>query len=175
MPDTLIEEARRRNVELDAVNGRNLETIDTFGWAVIMVGPVRGEGEQSAPFAYTIGLSRLDSPEVIVVGIELRRAGWLLNHVGIIARDAKGLDNGPLPGILSGDYVLDLREMSALHHDAYLGRLLWFHEHFGTGRLRVVQAVWPDNSGRYPDDARLTDEERARFVQEQPLLDRVED
>ena len=78
MPETLIEEARRRNVELDAVNGRNLETIDTFGWAVIMVGPVRGEGEQSAPFAYTIGLSRLDSPEVIVVGIELRRAGWIL-------------------------------------------------------------------------------------------------
>ena len=174
MPETLIEEARRRNVELESVNGRNLEAIDRFGWAVIMVGP-GGEGEQFAPFAYTIGLSRLDSPEVIIVGVELRRAGWILNHVGIIARDSGGIDNGPLPGVLSGDYVLDLREMSALHHDAYLGRLLWFHEHFGTGGLRVLQAVWPDNLGRYPDDSRLTDEERARFVQEQPLLDRAWD
>ena len=98
MPETMIAEARRRNIELDSVNGRNLETIDTFGWAVIMVGPVRGEGEQSAPFAYTIGLSRLGSPELIVVGIELRRAGWILNHVGSIARDRGGIDNGPLPG-----------------------------------------------------------------------------
>ena len=134
---------------------------------------MRGEGEQSAPFAYTIGLSRLGSPELIVVGIELRRAGWILNHVGIIARDAGGLDNGPLPGVLSGDYVLDLREMSALHYDEYLGRLLWFHEHFGTAELRVLQAVWPDNLGRYPDDPRLTDEERAWFLQQPPLLDRV--
>ena len=171
MPETLIDEARRRNVELDAVNGRNLEAIDRFGWAVIMVGPV--PDEPFAPFAYTIGLSRLDSPEVIIVGVELRRAGWILNHVGIIARDSGGIDHGPLPGVLSGDYVLDLRETSALHHDAYLGRLLWFHEHFGTGRLRVLQAVWPDNLGRYPDDSRLTDEERARFLEEQPLLDRA--
>ena len=58
--------------------------------------------------------------------------------------------------------------MSARHHDAYLGRLLWFHEHFGTGGLRVLQAVWPDDLGRYPDDSRLTDEERARFLEEQP-------
>ena len=96
-PRPSIAEARRRNVELDAVNGRNLEAIDTFGWAVIMVGPVRGEGEPSAPFAYTIGLSRLDSPEVIIVGVELRRAGWLLNHVGIIARDSRRARPRPTP------------------------------------------------------------------------------
>ena len=30
-----------------------------------------------------------------------------------------------------------------------------------------------DNLGRYPDDPRLTDEERTRFLDEQPLLDRA--
>ena len=148
MPETMIEEARRRNVELDAVNGRNLEAIDRFGWAVIMVGPV--PDEPFAPFAYTIGLSRLDSPEVIIVGVELRRAGWTLNHVGLIARDAGGIEIGPLPGVLSGDYVLDLREMSALQHDAYLGRLLWFHQHFGTGRTTCPPSSLAGQFGTLP-------------------------
>lgn len=171
MSETMIDEARRRNVELDAVNRRNLEAIDTFGWALVMVGPTRNE--RFAPFAYTIGLSRLDSPEVIIIGIDPSPAGRILNDIGTIALNGKRIDVGPLPGILGGDYSLDLREMGALHYDEYLGRLLWFHEHFGAGRLRVLQAVWPDKLGRYADDPGLTDEERARFVEDQPLLDRV--
>jgi hypothetical protein len=165
----MIDEARRRHVELDAVDRRSLEAIDVSGRALVAVGPSRNE--RFAQFAYTIGLSRLDSPEVIVIGIDPSPACQILNDICTVALNGKRINVGLLPGILGGDYILDLREMNALHYDEYLGRLLWFHEHFGTGRLRVLQAVWPDKLGRYPDDPRLTDEERARFVEAQPLLD----
>ncbi len=154
MPENMIDEARRRNVDLDKVDRGTLEKIDTFGWSVVMVGPVRTE--RIAPFAYTIGLSRLGSPELIIVGIDIPVAGRILTKVATLVRNGTRIDQGLLPGILLGDYVLDMREMSALHHDAYLGRLPWFHEHFGTGPLRVLQAVWPDDLGRYPDDPGVT-------------------
>ena len=170
MPEPLLDEARRRKVELDAANARNLDAIDTFGWAVVMVAP--GLNESFAPFAYTIGLSRHQAPELIMVGIDASPAARILNDIGSIA-SREPIEVGPLPGFLAGRHVLDLREVDRRHYDDYLGRLLWFHNHFGAGPLRVFQAIWPDKRGRYPDDPGLTQGERAVFLRRQPLLDRA--
>jgi hypothetical protein len=170
LPEPLVEEARRRGVRLDAADARNLEAIDTFGWAVVMVSP--RPPESFAPFAYTIGLSRHHAPELIMVGIDASPAARMLNDIASITR-REPIHVGPLPGIVAGGHVLDLRDVDSRHYDDYIGRLLWFHRHFGAGPLRVLQAIWPDKQGRYPDDPRLTEGERAAFWRRQPLLDRV--
>jgi len=133
-----------------------------------MVAP--SPGDTFAPFAYTVGLSREGGSELIMLGIDHRTAGRILNDIAAIAWNRKTDLDGPLEDILDGGFSLDLRPMNLSEFPRYLGRLLWFHENFGSDPLRMTQVVWPDKLGRYPDDGRLTQEERERAARRQPLL-----
>jgi uncharacterized protein DUF4262 len=164
----LTDEARDRGIALDDVNARNLEAIDRDGWAVVMVAP--RPGESFPAFAYTVGLSRRVGSELIMVGLDPYVAGRILNSIATDAVEAGDLQEGPLPNVLEGDRVLDLRQMDPSRYNEYLGRLLWFHDKFERGPLRVMQVVWPDKQGIFPDEDDLTPEERK--LQPQPLLDR---
>lgn len=153
---------------MDQANARNLDAIDRHGWALVMVAPT--VGESFSPFAYTVGLTRSAGSELILVGLDPYVAGWILNSIATTAADQGSLEPGPVHGMLEGDYVLDLRQMDESHYQTYLGRLLWFHRNFGSGPLVVMQVVWPDKHGRYPDEHQITSEERGSQIQ--PLLDR---
>jgi hypothetical protein len=153
---------------LDDVDARNLEAIDRDGWAVVMVAP-RAD-ESFAPFAYTIGLSERAGSELILIGLDPFVAARILNSIAENAASEGSLRPGPLPDILEGDYVVDLRLMDPSRYEEYLGRLLWFHDTFGREPLRVMQVVWPDQHGRYPDEYEVTAGDRRPELQ--PLLDR---
>jgi hypothetical protein len=164
----LVEEARSRGITLDLGNARNLEAIDRYGWAVVMVAP---KPDESFPaFAYTIGLSALAGSELIMVGLDPFVAARILNSIAKNAAEGGSLQSGPLADVLEGDYVVDLRPVDSSRYEEYLGRLLWFHDKFGRGRLRVMQVVWPDKHGRYPDEYEVTADDRRPELQ--PLLDR---
>lgn len=168
MAGQLVEEARSRGIRLDGVNARNLEAIDRDGWAVVMVAP---RADESFPaFAYTIGLSARAGSELILVGLDPFVAARILNSIAENAASGGSLRPGPLPDVLEGDHVLDLRLMDPSRYEEYLGRLLWFHETFGRERLRVMQVVWPDKRGRYPDEHEVTADDRRPELQ--PLLER---
>jgi hypothetical protein len=164
----LIDEARNRGIALDDVNTRNLEAIDRDGWAVVMVAP--SEDESFPAFAYTIGLSARAGSELIMVGLDPFVAARILNSIAEDAASGASLRPGPLPDVLEGDYVVDLRLMDPSRYEEYLGRLLWFHDNFGREPLRVMQVVWPDRQGRYPDEFEVTADDRRPELQ--PLLDR---
>jgi hypothetical protein len=168
MAGRLVEEARDRGIALDDVNARNLEAIDRDGWAVVMVAP-RAD-ESFAAFAYTIGLSERADSELILVGLDPFVAAGILNSIAENAASGGSLRPGPLPDVLEGDYVVDLRLMDPSRYEEYLGRLLWFHDNFGREPLRVLQFVWPDKRGRYPDEYEVTADDRRPELQ--PLLDR---
>jgi len=167
----LVVEAQRRGLPLDAANERTLENIDRSGWAVTMVAP--RPSETFPPFAYTIGLSQLGSPELVLVDIAPNTAAAILNDIGERVRNGGSIEAGALRDVLKGDHVLDLRPVEPIHYETYLGRLLWFHKEFGAEPLRVLQVVWPDKAGRYPDDAHSSPEERKRAAELQPLLTRT--
>jgi uncharacterized protein DUF4262 len=168
VPGQLMEEARNRGIALDDVNARNLDAIDRDGWAVVMVAP---RGDESFPaFAYTIGLSELAGSELILVGLDPFVAARILNSIAENAASRGSRRPGPLPDVLEGGYVVDLRLMNPSRYEEYLGRLLWFHDTFGRQPLRVMQVVWPDKRGRYPDEHEVTADDRKSELQ--PLLDR---
>jgi hypothetical protein len=52
--------------------------IDRFGWAVVGVEDDAGH----PPWAYTLGLPPLGRPELVMTGMRLPRATWLLNVEG---------------------------------------------------------------------------------------------
>jgi hypothetical protein len=164
----LIEESRNRGIALDDVDARNLEAIDRNGWAVVMVAP---RADESFPaFAYTIGLSERAGSELILVGLDPFVAARILNSMAETAASGGSLRLGPLPDVLEGDYIVDLRLMDPSRYEDYLGRLLWFHDNFGREPLRVMQVVWPDKRGLYPDEYEVTGDDRRPELQ--PLLDR---
>lgn len=112
-------------------------TMMRHGWAVQYVESTR------VPFAYTLGLTRHDLPELLVTGVSPQRAARLLNGV---ARKSVGR-GAPVPGtqftVPSGP-LIEIVEVE--HPDAHLNFAVAF---FGS-ETRALQLVWADQRGRWP-------------------------
>ncbi|MBV8861715.1 MAG: DUF4262 domain-containing protein [Mycobacterium sp.] len=110
------------------------------GWAVQYVESDR------RPFAYTIGLTRDELPELLVTGLSPPHALELLNDV---ARHI--LRNGPPePGALIVSPDGDTAEVVEVEHpDAHL----YFAVAMFDTEVKALQLVWADGRGRLPWDA----------------------
>lgn len=113
------------------------ETMMQHGWAVQYV------EDERAPFAYTLGLTRCDLPELLITGVSSQRAVRLLNAVArrSVARGA------PIPGaqfaIPSGPLI---EVVQVDHPNAHLN----FAVPLLGGEIRALQLVWADRRGRWP-------------------------
>jgi len=135
------------SVHDDAYMRQCLETIEEFGCFIQYV----GEDSDSPAYAYTIGLSSMDSHgyELAVSGLGTRAAGGILNALArVLATErlapAEGLE---VPGVLDGGHILRLRSASSDGAFGMIDQLLG-------ERSTVWQALLPDLDGRFPTDAR---------------------
>jgi hypothetical protein len=134
------------------------------GWAVQLV--ENDDADEGLPeFAYTIGLyQNYQQPEIIVFGVELATMHEILNVCGEKVQAGETLALGsPVAEVLKG-YEVRFRAVRArTSYDEHLGYAIWFYD----GReFPVVQLLWPDKAGRFPDDPAST----AEFRKFQPLL-----
>lgn len=124
------------------------QIIATLGWAVTYVLPT-DDDPTDIPFAYTVGLTERDLPELLIAGLPIPVAHTLLNDLarrehdnGERYRHAQRIDD-----LLVGyDTVLI---------DGPLSDRLWpgaAIARYGRERIRVRQIVWPDVTGRFPWD-----------------------
>ncbi|MFI5714054.1 DUF4262 domain-containing protein [Kribbella sp. NPDC051620] len=119
-----------------------VELIDRHGWAVRHVGAGDQPGE--AAFSYTVGLTALDHPEVVVVGMPFEHSQGFLNLIGSLVREGRTF----LPGttthdLTDGSYVAfitvtDIDELTAVDQ-IY-------------GSVEALQMIWPDSRGKMPWD-----------------------
>lgn len=118
--------------------------IDRYGWSVVGVFPTSaGDG---APFAYTVGLTGKQLPELVIYGLGGRVAQEILNAVARRMVDAgRPLARGErIAGVLAGGVDLVAVEMTSRIHDlAMVGRV------FGSVDT-AVQLCWPDVDGLFP-------------------------
>jgi hypothetical protein len=113
------------------------ETIGEHGWAVQYV------EDDRRPFAYTIGLSRLRLPELLVTGVSSRRAARLLNRVARMVVSGDPLAPGKQITLPAGPLV---EAVYVTHPDAHLSFAVAI---FGPG-VTALQLVWVDERGRWP-------------------------
>lgn len=120
---------------LDHIRG----LISRYGWAVQYVGGDR----LHAPYAYTVGLTAAQVPELVVTGLRAERATSLLNAM---ARDVIR-SAPPSPGAtirLAGGGQVEVVRLP--HPEAHLFVAM---ELFGP-EVQAVQLVWADDRGRLP-------------------------
>jgi Domain of unknown function (DUF4262) len=115
------------------------ELIDCYGWAVQGVQRDRIH----PPWAYTVGLTANDRPELVVTGMSLSRAAELLDNVAAHVLH----DEAPRPGErvpLIGGPLIEIVEVTepAAH-------LLNAVEFYGPG-IRALQLVHADDRGHWP-------------------------
>jgi len=107
------------------------------GWTVQYV-----ESDRT-PFAYTIGLTRYELPELLVTGVSPQRALRILNGVA-----RKCLRDGPpVPGShIAVPVAPPLEVVEVEHPEAHLYMAIEIFE----GDLTAQQLVWSDRCGRWP-------------------------
>lgn len=80
---------------LDQEDRRVSQNIRTHGCSIEYVFPCEGD-EVPTPFCYTIGLSGLGHPELLVFGLDYPSAAGLLNHVFALVAAGRDLVPGEL-------------------------------------------------------------------------------
>jgi hypothetical protein len=128
------------------------ELIAQRGWALQGIFAAEGD-EATAPWVYTVGLSRQDRPEMIMTGLPAQVAGTLLNTVG----DMSVGDLPPRPGtcisgVLAEGYKLAVTTVTdPTEGDWFNVGWSWarrHHVHFD--HRGVIQLVWPQVDGTFP-------------------------
>ena len=116
--------------------------IDRVGWAVVGI-----EADRIHPaWAYTIGLTPRGRPELVVTGLPLLRATWLLNTVAPYVLETAV----PLPGeevLVEGGLLMEV--VGVTEPAAHLVAAV---ELYGL-QLRALQLVYADDRGHWPWDA----------------------
>ncbi|MGV8847815.1 DUF4262 domain-containing protein [Tessaracoccus sp.] len=129
----------------DEYDQKILDLIHEHGWAIQGVFPTKpGDG---AGFAYTVGLSGLPAPELIIVGLPPEVAQGILNDIAATVRDGKRWRAGDR----SKDFVVGGLELAFIDVDDT-------SEHLGVANrtypqaapVPALQVVWPDTHGRFP-------------------------
>lgn len=115
---------------LDVLRGK----VRRNGWAVQYIEDAR------MPFAYTVGMSDWDKPDVMITSVSPQRAQRVLNALARRALDGGEMDPGTritLPGGPQVEFVVvdrpDVHMCWALNYARF-----------------TVQAVWADGCGRWP-------------------------
>jgi hypothetical protein len=125
----------------DPVFAKLLSLILEHGWAVRHVGAGSEPGE--AAFSYTVGLTAMGHPEVVITGLPFEHAQTFLNNIGADVRDGQRFE--------AGDITEDLTDPGA--PVAFLAvedasGLTAVEQVYG--RVEAVQMVWPDSAGHLP-------------------------
>jgi uncharacterized protein DUF4262 len=116
--------------------------IDRFGWAVVGI----EDDQVHPPWAYTLGLTPRGRPELVMTGLPLPRATWLLNTVGLYVLDTAV----PQPGdevLVEGCPVMEV--VTVTEPTAHLVTAV---ELYGP-EIRALQLVYADDRGHWPWDA----------------------
>lgn len=125
-------------MDVQAYLGQCAALIAEHGWMV------QGVGGQP-PFAYTIGLTEYGHPELLLTGLDPRRAQPLLNDLARPVKDTgRRYEPGErVPEIIKGYDVLVHGPIDP--RQAQMNQALNLY-----GGIDALQVLWPDKNGIFP-------------------------
>ncbi len=123
-----------------------VDDVHSFGWHVVNV----GGGEGLPRWAYTVGLTHtFGGPELVMCGLDGPLMHRCLNTAGRAARGGMARrDDALVSDVLEG-FDVRLRDVAAGWGRSLFGNLRWVTR---VAEPAVVQVVWPDKEGHFPDD-----------------------
>ncbi len=131
-------EAVEYNGSNDPVYDEMLSYIDQYGWAVRHVG-----AGKEANFSYTIGLTAMGHPEIVMEGLPFDVAQVFLNLIGGEVKDGTRFSAGNItreftepPAPIAFISVVDTTKLTAAKQVF--------------GKVEALQAIWCDSTGRLP-------------------------
>jgi len=135
---------------IDDVLRRQEQIIDTIGWAVTHVLPTDDDPDTTTPFAYTVGLTAYDRPELLTAGLPPEVVHCLLNDLARRVYDtAERFTHGQRVSDLIADHDAIIIDGPPTH-DLLPGMAI---ARYGRHQIRLQQLVWPDQQGRFPWDS----------------------
>jgi hypothetical protein len=151
---------------IDEIEQRVLDDVAKFGWHLIQV----NADDHGPGFVYSIGMMEtLRHPEIIMFGLAPRLMATVINDVGRQVREGRNFAELGLFEDLMEGYACKFICVHERSHPEYLGYAMWHRRYVGKiGTLRVLQCLWPDKAGRFPDEDACDGE----VVKLQPLLNR---
>lgn len=123
-----------------------LDKVEEHGWALVHV----GEGCQCAgrdtddgpPLTYTVGLTAMDHPELLVHGLPWSEAGPLLNDLGEAVAAGEMLFDGEVETCEHGDSSIMFRDVRDPVDLVFLGQVY--------PEFQALQVIWQDWGQRFP-------------------------
>ena len=148
----------------DESEQRVVDDVARHGWHVVGV----NDGQDGPAFAFSIGfVQTLAHPEIIMFGPPIQSMWRILNTIGAQIRSGRSFSTSGLYEDVIERYACKVMPMAGGGHARCLGYAMWYARHVGDlGDLSAVQCLWPDKSGRFPDDPGCD----ASIVALQPLL-----
>jgi hypothetical protein len=138
---------------VNSVEQQIVDGVAQNGWYSVTYVPAPGDPEEW--FTYTVGLTKTAGwPEIIVFGLDRDRSFQMLHDTlhECWGRSAHPYDGMELVEVLKGRPAR-LREVNGLTAP-YFAMAEWYAQHSGTPSLpERLQLMWPDENGRFPDDA----------------------
>ena len=130
----------------DDSDRRLLSDVENIGWHVV---GILGD-DVGPPYAFTVGLYHtFEHPEVMIVGLEPRSGGNLLNVLADQIQMGKRFGNLESVEFADVGFPLGFRAVNTEYYDSYLGYALWFYR---SQDFPVLQCVWPDKALVFPWD-----------------------
>lgn len=129
---------------LDAVMEKVRNNIREHGVTVIAVGGDTVDGQPVGSFAYTVGLTEVGHPELMIAGLPFEISQALLNDAATRVRAGEHLSPGQRVDWLLRSY--DVVVTDVVTAEVGVATRLYDRD------IVVRQLVWPDKAGHYPWD-----------------------
>lgn len=116
--------------------------IERVGWSAIGVFPAAGS-DPTVVFTYTIGLTEMDHPELVIYGLPNETAHSLLYSAVEQVRAGVVFEPGQRYGKIIRDFEVYVRDVSDV---AEVNAARAYYDR----PVEALQLVWPDSAGRMP-------------------------
>jgi hypothetical protein len=133
---------------MDAVLQKYADRIDRYGWAVVGVSGL--PEEPWSTFAYSVGLTRIGAPELILFGLCPHTGARILNVLAGRVLSGEVLVDGdevPPPSTIGPPIRLGAVPVDVVDDYLLIAHRFYPAEPFG---VRALQVIWPDDEGRWP-------------------------
>jgi hypothetical protein len=157
-----------RSLELDKQEDRTISHIEEFGCSIFHI----GDGSERPKWSFSVGVfDTCGQPEIIQIGLKEKAAHALLNGASKELHTGVDLTLGRHRDLL-GEVECEFRPVDPKWIKHLMGWALWYYK---GEEFPVLQAIYPDQENRFPEDEGFNEYFRQPMLQRDIPWTRIEE